>query len=161
MSGRIKSQGQDEPFYLDCLTGRAGGEKIMAQQTETGKETLTADIESIKQTVLDYIEAWYKGEPERGEKSLHPELAKRIVRVNPETGKDKLEGMSAETLVERWRSGDGKSPKGNQLKKVTVLDVHGRMASVKLEAAGWVDYMHLAKFNDEWVIINILWELKS
>jgi hypothetical protein len=58
-------------------------------------DVVSAEIEIIKQTVLGYIEAWVKGEPERGEKSLHPELAKRIVRVNPETGKDKLEGMSA------------------------------------------------------------------
>ncbi len=44
------------------------------------------------------------------------------------------------------------------MKEVTVLEVHGRMASVKLEAAAWIDYMHLAKFNGRWVIVNILWE---
>ncbi len=124
-------------------------------------KNVTADIERIRQTVLGYIEAWYRGEPERGEKSLHPELAKRIVRINPETGKDRLEGMSASTLAERWRSGDGRdTPLERQLKEITVLDVSGRMASVKLEAAGWVDYLHLAKFDGEWVIVNILWEIK-
>jgi hypothetical protein len=24
----------------------------------------------------------------------------------------------------------------------------------------WVDYMHIAKFNGKWVIVNVLWELK-
>jgi hypothetical protein len=115
----------------------------------------------IKQTVLNYIEAWYRGEPERGEKSLHQELAKRIVRVDPETGKNHLEMMSASRLAERWRSGDGKkTPEEHQLKDITILDIYGNMASVKLETGAWVDYMHLAKFNNEWVIINILWELK-
>ena len=119
------------------------------------------DVESIKQKVLGYIEAWYNGEPGKGKKSLHPDLAKRIVRTNSDTGKDYLDMMSASTLVERWGSGDGKkTPKELQMKKITLLDVHGRIASVKLETATWVDYMHLSKFNNEWVIVNILWELK-
>jgi hypothetical protein len=32
---------------------------------------------------------------------------------------------------------------------------------VKLEAAAWVDYMHLAKVDGRWVIVNILWERKK
>ena len=125
------------------------------------KDSLSTEVDIIKQTVLGYIEAWYKGEPERGEKSLHPELAKRIARLNPKTGQNNLEQMSASTLAKRWRSGDGKStPEEHQRKEVTILDVYGNMASVKLEASAWVDYMHLAKFNGEWVIVNILWELK-
>lgn len=132
----------------------------MTQKTKSDKNNLTVDKE-IKQTVLNYIEAWYRGEPERGEKSLHPELAKRIVRVDQETGKDRLEMMSASRLAERWGSGDGKqTPEEDQRKDITILDIHGDMASVKLETNAWVDYMHLAKFNNEWVILNILWELK-
>jgi hypothetical protein len=132
----------------------------MTQKAKSDKNNLTVDKE-IKQTVLNYIEAWYRGEPERGEKSLHPELAERIVRVDQETGKDHLEMMSASRLAERWGSGDGKkTPKENQRKDITILDIHGNMASVKLETNVWVDYIHLAKFNDEWIIINILWELK-
>ena len=134
---------------------------MMSVQTTPSKETRSANLEAIKETVLGYIEAWYKGEPERGVKSLHPELAKRIVRLNPETGRNTLEQMSSSTLAKRWGSGDGKAtPISHQLKKVTILDVYGHMASVKLEAAAWVDYMHLTKFNGEWVIVNILWELK-
>jgi hypothetical protein len=121
----------------------------------------SAEVKAIRQTVLNYLEAWYRGEPERGVESLHPDLAKRIVRTHPESGQDSLENMSAARLIERWRSGDGKAtPPKNQKKRVTILDVHGRMASVKLEAAAWVDYMHLAKFNDRWVIVNVLWEVK-
>ena len=58
---------------------------------------------------MNYIEAWYQGDPERGIKSLHPDLAKRIVRTHPESGQDTLENMSAATLAERWRSGQGQA----------------------------------------------------
>ncbi|MBA3027484.1 MAG: nuclear transport factor 2 family protein [Desulfobacteraceae bacterium] len=128
---------------------------------EQNRMTAESDLEIIKKKVLGYIEAWYAGEPERGEKSLHPDLVKRIARMDSETGKPFLEMMSASKLADRWRSGDGKkTPKELQLKDITVLDVHGNMASIKLETASWVDYMHLAKFNGEWVIVNILWEVK-
>jgi hypothetical protein len=122
---------------------------------------LSAEVKAIRKTVLNYLEAWYQGDPDRGVESLHPDLAKRIVRAHPESGPDTLENMSAARLAKRWGSGDGKAtPPENQKKEVTILDVYGHMASVKLEAATWVDYMHLAKFNDRWVIINVLWELK-
>lgn len=57
----------------------------MTKQTASAIDT-GADAESIKEKVLGYIDAWYQGEAKRGEKSLHPELAKRIVRTHPETG---------------------------------------------------------------------------
>ena len=30
----------------------------------------------------------------------------------------------------------------------------------KAVMSGWIDYMHLAKWNGEWKIVNVLWELK-
>jgi hypothetical protein len=24
----------------------------------------------------------------------------------------------------------------------------------------WIDYMHMARWNNRWVIVNVLWELK-
>jgi hypothetical protein len=121
-----------------------------------------SEREFIRQTVLDYIEAWYEQDAPRGERRLHPDLVKRIVRTDPETGRNYLELMSAEKLADRWRSGDGKNtPKEDRQKDVTILDVFGKIASVKLETANWVDYMQLAKYDGEWLIVNILWELKS
>jgi hypothetical protein len=45
----------------------------------------------IRQTTLDYIEGWYNGDPERMERSLHPDLAKRIVVPNPDGAGDRLD----------------------------------------------------------------------
>lgn len=118
-------------------------------------------IEAILQKVLGYMEAWYQGDPARGEKSLRPELVKRIVLKDPESGRDYLDMMSASNLMNRWASGDGKkTPVELQTNDITLLDVHGGIASVKLETPAWVDYMHLAKMDGEWVIVNILWERK-
>ena len=43
---------------------------------------------------------------------------------------------------------------------VTVLDVFENAASAKIVASDWVDYLHLARWNGEWKIVNVLWELK-
>jgi len=119
-----------------------------------------ADAAAIKQTALDYIEGWYEGNAERMEKALHPELAKRIVRTNQE-GRSRLDQMSAMSLVQGTRRGGGKdTPKEKQQKDVTILDVFENAASVKVVATDWIDYLHMAKFNGRWVIVNVLWELK-
>ena len=115
---------------------------------------------AIKQTALDYIEGWYEGNPERMERALHPELAKRIVQSNQQ-GRSRLDQMSAMSLVLGTRRGGGKNtPKEKQQKDVTILDVFENAASVKVVASEWVDYLHMAKFNGQWVIVNVLWELK-
>lgn len=119
-----------------------------------------SDADLIKQAALDYIEGWYEGDAVRMERALHPDLAKRIVRVD-QRGRYSLGQMSAMTLVQLSREGDGKSiPKEKQQKDVTVLDIFGNAASAKIIASGWVDYLHLAKWNGRWVIVNVLWENK-
>ncbi len=69
--------------------------------------------------------------------------------------------MGATNLVQSTRAGYGtKTPKEKQQKDVTILDLFGNTASVKVVASDWIDYMHLAKWNGEWKIVNVLWELK-
>jgi hypothetical protein len=66
------------------------------------------------------------------------------------------------TLVQYTRSGGGKrTPVEKQQKDVTILDRFNNAAMVKIVAADWVDYLQVAKFNGEWKIINVLWELKQ
>ena len=125
-------------------------------------QTTISDIDkvAIKQTALDYIEGWYEGNSERMERALHPDLAKRIVRTN-DKGQSRLDQMSAMSLVQGTRRGFGKqTPKEKQQKDVVVLDVFENAASVKTVMSDWIDFMHLAKFNGRWVIVNVLWEMK-
>ena len=69
--------------------------------------------------------------------------------------------MGAMTLVQFTRGGGGKTtPKEQQQKDVTILDVFENTASVKAVMSGWIDYMHMARYNGRWVIVNVLWELK-
>lgn len=120
-----------------------------------------ADKAAIKQISLDYIEGWYAGDATRMERSLHPELAKRNVQTNTQNGKSTLEQIGAMGLVQGTKAGGAKwVQKEKQQKDIIILDVYENAASVKIDAAVMVDYLHMVKWNGRWVIINALWELK-
>ena len=119
------------------------------------------DNESIKKTALDYIEGWYAGDAARMERALHPDLAKRMISTDPKTGRSQFNHMGAMALIQHTRDGGGKkTPQDQQLKEVTILDRYNNAAVVKIVASDWIDYLEVGKFNGEWKIINVLWELK-
>ena len=119
-----------------------------------------ADSAAIRATALDYIEGWYTGDATRMERALHPELAKRIVQTDPQ-GRSRLGQQSAMTLVSSTRRGGGTDiPADKRKSDVRILDMYGNAASVRIQAASWVDYLHMARSNGRWVIVNVLWELE-
>lgn len=140
------------------------GATLVLSAGQAGSQTTSGSAETraaIQQAALDYIEGWYEGNAARMEGALHPELAKRIVNTSPQNGRSRLDQMSAMTLVMGTRRGGGKdTPKDRQQKDVTILDIYENAASVKVVASDWIDYLHLARFNGRWVIVNVLWELK-
>ena len=116
---------------------------------------------AIRATALDYVEGWYTGDAARMERALHPELAKRIVNTNPQNKRSSLGQQSAMTLVQSTRNGGGKDTPPQQMQKdVVILDIFHNAASVRATMSGWIDYMHMAKWNGRWVIVNVLWEQK-
>ena len=123
-----------------------------------GRAQTVADSAAIRATALDYIDGWYAADGARMERALHPELAKRNVFSDP-NGRSRLIQMSAMTLVQSTRSGGGSTiPAAERADSVKILDIYGGAASIRVRAATWIDYMHMAKFNGQWRILNVLWE---
>jgi hypothetical protein len=120
-----------------------------------------ADREAITRTALDYGEGYYTGDAARMERALHPDLAKRAVFPDPGSGKAMLRPMSALSLVQVTRAGAGKdTPADKRQADVTILEVYGNVAMVKLVMNEWVDFMQMGKIDGRWVIVNVLWEPK-
>ena len=118
-----------------------------------------ADSAAIRATALDYIEGWYTADAARMERAVHPELAKRIVNRNPQNRRNTLGQQSAMTLVQNTRNEGGKDTPPEQMRKdVRILDMFENTASVRIDASTWVDYLHVARWNGRWVIVNVLWE---
>lgn len=117
--------------------------------------------DSIALTVFDYMDGWYNGDAAQMERSLHPDLAKRSIHTD-DKGHEHLEHMSAMRLVQLARSGIGRNtPADERVKEVVILDVDDDVASVKAIMHDWIDYLHLARIEGRWVIVNVLWDMNE
>ena len=119
----------------------------------------SSEAAAIEACARDYIEGWYAGDAARMERSLHPELAKRIVKRLPD-GRGELQNMGAMALVQHTRARSGKPEVGKRA-DVKILDIFGRTASVRVDAESWIDYIHLAQVDGRWRIVNVLWEMRG
>jgi hypothetical protein len=121
------------------------------------------DLEAITRAAHDYIEGWYSADPVRMERCLHPGLVKRsIFRGSQDSALRLGHSTNASMMVEFTRKGGGsQTPKGAQTYELSNLDVFRHIACVKVVSHDFVDYLHLAKIEQSWVIVNVLWELKK
>ena len=110
------------------------------------------DSAAIVQTVLDYAEGYYGGEPARMTRAVSPYLTKRELR---RTTPPLIGEMNADTLIE-YSHGVKLAPAGRQL-TTEVLDVGPETASARVFSAQFNDYVHLIKRNGAWQILNVLW----
>lgn len=126
----------------------------VAGNAQTNKEK-----EAVKQAVLDYVEGIYEVDHTRIERSVHPELAKRGFYVKKGETAYSSSPMTFAQLVELAKTYNkgGRVPK-DAPKEVIIYDVLDQTASAKLIAVWGIDYMHLAKYEGKWMIVNILWQ---
>jgi hypothetical protein len=110
--------------------------------------------ETIVQAALDYIEGWYQADKTRMDRALHPKLAKR--RITPE---GEVWEVSKEWMVEATGDGRGRTENPQKGRKVVaILDTTETMACAKIVSEKFIDYVHLARDGDRWVIVNVLWD---
>jgi len=136
----------------------------MTQVTEPLDVALTADDEqSIVDLCHDYVEAWYEGDHVGLGNCLHPDLVKRTIVRDQETGNWELEKTTtAEMLVAYTKERVGtETPEKDRVIDITILDGFRHVACAKVISAEYVDYVQAAKFDERWLVVNILWELKK
>ena len=122
--------------------------------------SLAADSAAIRRAALDYIEGWFTGDAERMRRALHPDLAKRAIDVDRQ-GRQWLFGSTADGLIRATAAGMGTDiPEARRWSHVEVMDIDGNLASVKVSSTRLVDYMHLVRWDGEWKIVNVLWDMR-
>lgn len=118
----------------------------------TAKSQTTNDSTQIKQAALDYIEGWFYKDASRIDKACHFEFVKRSILTRDSVdflatiNKSRMDYI---TLHHRNRE--------YQLKtEVSILDAMPTIASVKVIFNECIEYLHIAKLNDKWKIVNNL-----
>jgi Putative lumazine-binding len=121
------------------------------------------DILAITNTSRDYVEGWYTADAERVRRCLHPDLVKRTLAHDPGSGAWYLNRPTgADKLVSYTQAGGGSAAGEPGLKfEITILDTFRHIAAVKVLSLEYMDYLHLARLDDRWLIVNVLWELRE
>ena len=119
------------------------------------------DYAAVHAAITDYVEGLYQVDSSRIEKSVHTELRKRgyWYHGKSESYRDNLD-MTFEQLrhlAATWNV-DGKMANEKSIKKIEIYDVNDKTASARLTAVWGLDYFHLAKLDDQWYIMNVLWQ---
>ena len=118
------------------------------------------DKDSILTASKDYIESWYSADAERMKACLHPDFVKRVLLYD-EKQKSWILGArrSREYLTDATREGgENDLAESEKTHEITILDTNRGIASVKVKSHSFLDYLHLGKFNDRWLLVNALWE---
>jgi hypothetical protein len=131
---------------------------VMALPIVAGAQS-DKEKEAVRQAVLDYVEGVYEIKPERIERSVHPDLAKRGFFIKKGESAYSPHLMTYQELVELAKNynKNGRVPK-DAPKEIVIFDVSDQTATIKLTALWGIDYMHLAKYDGKWKIINVLWQ---
>jgi Putative lumazine-binding len=113
------------------------------------------DREKIVASATDYIESWIAGDGDRMGRCMHPELVKRSVESDPQTG-GRVENLTRAEMVAETAAGEGAVDAGPY--QISVLDAYGDIATVSVLSAAYMDYLQVARFGEAWLILNVLWQ---
>jgi hypothetical protein len=123
-----------------------------------GDSSTAADRAAVERAVADYVDALYLVEPARVERSVHPSLSKvGFARSAAGYAASRMTFDELRALAARWNAGR-RVDTARAPREITVLDVLDQTASAKLVAQWGVDYLHLAKYDGRWQIVNVIWQ---
>ena len=64
--------------------------------------------------------------------------------------------MTRAEMVAETAAGEGAEHAGPY--QVSVLDAYGDLATVSVQSAAYMDYLHIARCGESWLILNVLWQ---
>jgi hypothetical protein len=118
---------------------------------------------AVERAVTDYIQSQHDVLPGMMARGIDESLAKRTYWQSAE-GEEILLETSYDDMVKLASFYNEKGDKFPEKPRIDidVYDIDKRVASVKLTADDWIDYMHLYK-NDkgQWKVINVLWQFND
>ena len=118
------------------------------------------DIKAIHEAVEDYYVGWYSANAERMRRCLHEGLAKRAIDLD-DAGKQYLLHLTKEIMVDDTSKGGGSdTPAEKQTWTITILDCYEEIATVKVASGEYMEYIHLARQDGQWLIVNVLFAVR-
>lgn len=139
-----------------CAIFSAGILSVFARQ-DTEAIDHQSQRAAVERACLDYVEGVYEMKPDLIKRGVHPDL-KKFGYARTKDGYRSIP-MTFDQLVNlagTWNK-DGRAG-ADAPKKVEIFDVLDKTASAKLTAHWGIDYFHLVKEDDQWLIYQVLWQ---
>jgi hypothetical protein len=121
------------------------------------------DAEGIELAVTNYVRSIYDMKPELLDVSVSPKVQK-VGYMPAEDGSGWNESwmtfQELKDLAGTLNKDKMFDPETAPL-EVEILDHTDMIANVKLTAAWGIDYIHLVKTDDGWMIMNVVWQMAA
>lgn len=112
------------------------------------------DKAAIRATVADYIAGFCLNDAGRMERSLHPHFLKHT--LSGSKGELAIVDKTGIEMVQEVRNKENVTPVSDRKEEITIFDIDGDVASAKLVATHWTNFMTLLKQNGEWKILSLV-----
>jgi len=116
--------------------------------------------ETITKILTDYCVGFYELDGEKVQDTCHSGLSKRVVEQAQHEDFDYLRSITfeeIEILGKTFNKEFGFDPETARC-EVEIYEVRKNMAIAKMTGTIWFDYFQLLKVDDEWTIVNIMFE---
>ena len=127
---------------------------VLVSASVAEPERPSDDRDAIRATVSDYIEGYYLNDVVRMERSLHPQYLKHTV-YGP-TGDSQTIVKTGMEMVREVRDKEAITPVADRKEEISIFGLEDDVASVRLVATRWTNYMTLCKQGGEWKILSVV-----
>jgi hypothetical protein len=142
---------ENEWKIADTLVLPKRGEKIDATEEDKAE---------IKQLITDYVVGFYEVDGEKVQNTCHPSLSKRTLEHSRDGSFDYFSLITYEEiefLGNTFNTHFNFNPSTSRC-AIDIYYTDAGHCAAKVVGASWFDYFHIAKVNEEWKIINIMYE---
>lgn len=119
------------------------------------------DREDVRRAALDYLEGFYEGDSAKIVRSVRPDVRKigyyNTTERRPTYASEEMPFAAMITYTNNFRK-NGRSTPASAPREVIVGEVNDQTATAKVVAWWGIDYLHLAKYDGRWMIVNVMWQ---
>ena len=145
-------------FLLSIFINVSCDKKV---KIKVDKEIKSPDYLMVEAAIVDYVEGLYLVDSTKIDKSVDKKLRKIGYWFHPDKKiyVDNLEMTHTQlsNLAAKWNK-SGKNANEKSPKEIVIFDVNTKTASAKLTAEWGIDLFHLAKVDNKWKIVNVIWQ---
>jgi len=128
----------------------------------TGVAVAQADPEreAVRRAALDYLEGFYHGDSTLIVRSIHPDVRKigyYRAQGDPAYRNEPMSFAQMNAYANNFKR-SGRTTPATAPRGIEIYEVLNQTASAKVTAWWGIDYLHLAKYDGKWMIVNVLWQ---